>query len=167
MYNICLLITRGEFLKKAQAAMEFILTYGWVLVSVLTIIGLLYYFGVMNPVIYVAEQCIASYPFNCLGKPFVNNSELNIMLANRGDYILFFDTNDIQLPVGCSAASLCIDSECLSSRTITVNMKTLLKINCTMDNKQILRYKFKAYVTNLASGLKEELNFYIVAKVKN
>lgn len=149
---------------KAQSAMEFLVTYGWVLTAVLSIIGLLFYFGVMNPKMFITEQCISSYPFFC-GKPFVNNSEVNIMLLNKAEYGIFFNTSDIQLPYSCNSASLCDDLDCFSTKVITSNSKILLKLNCNTNDKSIIKYNFKVYITNLLSGLREELNFYIIGKV--
>jgi len=35
--------------KRAQAAMEFLMTYGWALLVVLIVIGALAFFGLLNP----------------------------------------------------------------------------------------------------------------------
>jgi len=37
------------FMKKGQAAMEFLMTYGWTVLVVLAAIGVLAYFGVLSP----------------------------------------------------------------------------------------------------------------------
>jgi len=41
--------------KKGQAAMEFLMTYGWALLVVLIAIGALAFFGVLNPSRFFAE----------------------------------------------------------------------------------------------------------------
>lgn len=46
--------------KKAQAAMEFLMTYGWAILVVLVAIGALAYFGVLNPDTMLPEKCIIS-----------------------------------------------------------------------------------------------------------
>ncbi|MFH1439828.1 MAG: hypothetical protein ABIG89_04635, partial [Candidatus Woesearchaeota archaeon] len=43
--------------KKAQAAMEFLMTYGWAILVVLVVIGALAYFGVLNPQNLLPEKC--------------------------------------------------------------------------------------------------------------
>ena len=43
--------------KKAQAAMEFLMTYGWAILVVLIVIGALAYFGVLNPQNLLPEKC--------------------------------------------------------------------------------------------------------------
>ncbi len=43
--------------KKGQAAMEFLMTYGWALLVVLVAIGALAFFGVLNPGQFLPDQC--------------------------------------------------------------------------------------------------------------
>lgn len=43
--------------KKAQAAMEFLMTYGWAILVVLAAIGALAYFGVLSPDRFMPEKC--------------------------------------------------------------------------------------------------------------
>ncbi len=44
--------------KKSQAAMEFLMTYGWAILVVLAAIGALAYFGVLNYSRFVPEHCM-------------------------------------------------------------------------------------------------------------
>ncbi len=43
--------------RKSQAALEFLMTYGWAILVVLIVIGALAYFGVLNPTIMLPEKC--------------------------------------------------------------------------------------------------------------
>ena len=45
-------------MKKAQAAMEFLMTYGWAILVVLIAIGALAYFGVLKPEKFLPEKCV-------------------------------------------------------------------------------------------------------------
>lgn len=47
-----------ETRKRAQAAMEFLMTYGWAILVVLIAIGALAYFGVLNPDKFLPEKCV-------------------------------------------------------------------------------------------------------------
>jgi hypothetical protein len=51
--------------RKAQAALEFLTTYGWAFLVILIMIGALAYFGVLNPSNLVPDKCIASGGFTC------------------------------------------------------------------------------------------------------
>jgi len=44
--------------RKGQAAMEFLMTYGWAILVVLIAIGALAYFGVLNPERFLPEKCL-------------------------------------------------------------------------------------------------------------
>jgi hypothetical protein len=49
--------------KKGQAAMEFLMTYGWAILAAIIAIGALAWFGVFRP--SVPETCTISAPFSC------------------------------------------------------------------------------------------------------
>ncbi len=51
--------------KKAQAALEFLMTYGWAILIVLITIGALAYFGVLNPTILLPEKCTFQAGLQC------------------------------------------------------------------------------------------------------
>jgi hypothetical protein len=50
---------------KAQAAMEFLMTYGWAILVVLVVIGALAYFGILKPEISLPERCELQQGFYC------------------------------------------------------------------------------------------------------
>ncbi|MEK6967598.1 MAG: hypothetical protein AABX51_03125 [Nanoarchaeota archaeon] len=51
--------------RKAQAAMEFLMTYGWAILVVLVVISALAYFGVLDPTQLLPERCIFSSVYPC------------------------------------------------------------------------------------------------------
>ncbi len=51
--------------RKGQAAMEFLMTYGWAILAAVVVIGVLAYFGVFSPSAYVPNQCLLSAVFGC------------------------------------------------------------------------------------------------------
>jgi hypothetical protein len=52
-------------MRKGQAAMEFLMTYGWAILAAVIVIGVLAYFGVFSPSTYVQNQCTLSAPMGC------------------------------------------------------------------------------------------------------
>lgn len=52
--------------KKGQAAMEFLLTYGWAILAVLVALSALAYFGVLNPSNYTPNQCTLPTGLSCI-----------------------------------------------------------------------------------------------------
>jgi len=51
--------------KKSQAALEFLITYGWVLIVSLIGISSLSFFGVMNPMKLLPDVCVVDVGFKC------------------------------------------------------------------------------------------------------
>lgn len=72
-------------MKKGQAAMEFLMTYGWAILVVLVAIGALAYFGVLSPGKYLPEQCIIGPGFSCDAFKIVGtNGAAEIIVRNGG-----------------------------------------------------------------------------------
>ena len=51
---------------KAQAALEFLMTYGWAILVVLIVIGALAYFGVLSPSNLLPEKCAFPVSLSCV-----------------------------------------------------------------------------------------------------
>jgi len=69
-----------RFNRKAQAAMEFLMTYGWAILVVLVVIGALVYMGVLNPMAMVPEKCTAPSGFIC-NSVSMNSNQLQMILT--------------------------------------------------------------------------------------
>jgi len=52
-------------MRRGQAALEFLTTYGWAFLVILVMIGALAYFGVINPNTFLPEKCMLSQEFGC------------------------------------------------------------------------------------------------------
>ncbi len=65
-------------MKKGQAAMEFLMTYGWAILVVIIAIGSLWYFGALNPSTFLPNQC---------GCEYVNMTAWNKIIENNISYI--------------------------------------------------------------------------------
>ena len=51
--------------KRGQAALEFLMTYGWAILIVLIAIGAFAYFGVLNPQRLLPKSCTVVPGFSC------------------------------------------------------------------------------------------------------
>jgi len=51
--------------RKGQAALEFLTTYGWAFLVILAMIGALAYFGVLNPSRFLPEKCLFPTGLEC------------------------------------------------------------------------------------------------------
>ena len=69
-------------MKKSQAALEFIATYGWIILGVLVVVGALAYFGYLNPERMLPERCEFTDQLKC-EEVFMSETELMFMLQNK------------------------------------------------------------------------------------
>ena len=68
--------------KKGQAAMEFLMTYGWALLVVLIAIGALASFGVLNPGQFLPETCTVAPGISCIDFSASDTDGLIVMMQN-------------------------------------------------------------------------------------
>ena len=66
---------------KAQAAMEFLMTYGWAILVVLIVISVLAYFGVLKPGGLLPEKCTFPVSISCLDQS-VSDTYITVTLQN-------------------------------------------------------------------------------------
>ena len=67
--------------RKAQAAMEFLMTYGWAILVVLAAIGALAYFDVLSPEKFLPEKCLLEPGIDCTGFK-VTATDTTLVLRN-------------------------------------------------------------------------------------
>lgn len=67
--------------KKSQAAMEFLMTYGWAILVVLAAIAALAYFGVLSPEKFLPEKCILQPGIACVSHK-VETSKITLVISN-------------------------------------------------------------------------------------
>ncbi len=68
--------------RKAQAAMEFLMTYGWAILVVLVAIGALAYFGVLNPSKFLPSSCVVTPGISCDDHRLRADGTATIVLRN-------------------------------------------------------------------------------------
>jgi len=67
--------------KRGQAAIEFLVTYGWAIMAAMLVIGALAYFGMTNPATSLPDKCIFSNSFEC--KDYhLDSTTLKLQLIN-------------------------------------------------------------------------------------
>ena len=76
--------------RKSQAALEFIMTYGWAILVVLVAIGALAYFGVLSPDRFLPSKCTLRSGIACLDHKATATS-LVIYVKNSLGYDLTVD----------------------------------------------------------------------------
>ena len=66
---------------KGQAAMEFLMTYGWAILVVLAAIAALAYFGVLSPEKFLPEKCILQPGIACVSHK-VEPTQITLVISN-------------------------------------------------------------------------------------
>jgi len=70
-------------MRKGQAAMEFLMTYGWAILVVLAAIGALAYFGVLSPDRFLPNKCTLSAGFSCTEFKVNTNGQIQMRIQNN------------------------------------------------------------------------------------
>lgn len=68
-------------MKKGQAAIEFLITYGWAIMAAISVIGALAYFGLTNPSSSLPDKCLFSNAFECRDY-YINSTSIRVKLVN-------------------------------------------------------------------------------------
>jgi uncharacterized protein (UPF0333 family) len=72
--------------KRGQAAMEFLMTYGWAILAAIIAIAVLAYFGVFNPGRYTSEMCQLGAPWTCDDNSVTSVANgVQLIIRNGGD----------------------------------------------------------------------------------
>lgn len=99
------------FPKKGQAAVEYLVTYGWAFLAILATVGVLSYFGLFNPERYIPDRCEFGKQLSCQDQylddaptvtlRFRNNFEDTIRLVDAyGDDINGIVGGSVSIGVG-------------------------------------------------------------------
>ncbi len=83
---------------KAQAAMEFLMTYGWAILVVLAAIAALAYFGVLSPEKFLPEKCILQPGIACVSHK-VEPTKVTLVISNGLGRTITINSIDVG---GCS-----------------------------------------------------------------
>jgi hypothetical protein len=133
--NLTNLNNRGENMhKKAQAAMEFLMTYGWAILVVLAAIGALAYFGVLSPDRFLPEKCTLPSGIACLDHKYEAGTGIQMSIQNGAG----FDMTGVSVSVNGTG---CVGSD-NSTAALTNGQKATFTISCTPTSG-----KFKGDVT--------------------
>ena len=90
------------FSRKSQAALEFLMTYGWAILVVLVAIGALAYFGVLSPDRFLPSKCTLPAGIACTDFKVDAPNTINVVLRNG----MGFDATGINVRAsGCTTAA--------------------------------------------------------------
>lgn len=141
-------------MKKGQAAMEFLMTYGWAIVIVLAAIGALAYFGVLSPNKLLPDRTTSQAPLPNVDNALIKASDNSIEVAfknNKGVAITLPLTGTLTPASGTTCANAAVTATyngaaVVADTTQIPNGATfLMKWDC--DATGTVGNKFKADMT--------------------
>ena len=112
--------------KKAQAAMEFLMTYGWAILVVLVAIGALAYFGVLSPDQFLPSKCTLPSGIACVDHK-ASGTSVTVVLRNGIGYDMSGILVNAEGCTGTDATPLTIANGAKAEYTLTT---------CTFDGNK-------------------------------
>ncbi len=109
------MIHNGKVSVKAQAALEFLMTYGWAILVVIVAVGAIAYFGVLDPTQFVPETCILEPGVMCLNQK-IETDKITLSLASPLQTIII---NSVSVK-DCSSSGLTTEIPQGESAVITI-----------------------------------------------
>ena len=113
--------------RKSQAALEFIMTYGWAILVVLVAVGALAYFGVLSPDRFLPSKCVMQSGIACLEhKVDANGGAAGIgQVQVRIQNSLGQDLTNVEARVGMPCGGVTVVGN------VPNGVPTLINIDCT------------------------------------
>jgi len=155
--------------KRAQAAMEFLTTYGWAFLVILVMIGALAYFGVLNPQTSVADRCMAPPGFLCENYQ-LNTESQKIRLRNTlGATINIISDTSLRITKPEAYANCTIVSY------NNIQTDDLIDVTCTGNSQNVnprdgekikLDLEFRYYKTDSGIGFNKPAKVQLVSTVQ-
>jgi len=161
-----------NFGRRGQAALEFMMTYGWAILVVLAAIGALSYFGILNPSKFTPDTCFTTSGFSCSGKPVVNNTMVAFSIMNGLGYTANLDDATISYS---STLSSCKNTYFCARGNITCNVSnttvedgagiTVVLSGCDFSTLNVVKGEVTIPYINPMSRLQESIIVSVTGKL--
>ena len=153
--------------KKSQAALEFLMTYGWAILVVLVAIGALAYFGVLSPDKFLPSKCTLPAGIACadfkLDSKTGTGGTVSVVLRNG----LGFDASGVVVSAsGCTST--------VATALTNGEQKTFAPTPCSLDadtsTKLVSGSKYNGQInvsyTNIDSNLAHKVQGSILGRAE-
>ena len=121
-----------KFLRKSQAALEFLTTYGWAFLVILIMIGTLAYFGVLKPSRLLPDRCSIGPEFECRDFQLSQTDDtIKIKLKNNVGEPINIDS--MAVSTESATALFCSGSPGISGTWPVGNIRDFIFSSCNSD----------------------------------
>jgi uncharacterized protein (UPF0333 family) len=139
--------------RKGQAAVEFLMTYGWAILAAIIAIGVLAYFGVFSPGKYVVGQASVTAPFYA-NSYSVKTTGVSVELKNNGGEDVTINTVTI---AGCGTGNV--------NASVIANAQTVVTVPCTLTSGNSFKGDVTINYRKAGSGLDLQSTGTVAGKV--
>lgn len=136
--------------KKGQAAMEFLMTYGWAILVVLAAIGALAYFGVLSPDRFLPEKCTLPSGMACLDSTWTSSDGVTAVIQNSAG----FDMSGVTVSVSPASGTACNGSLSYVASTSSTSNEN----STSLTDGEKKTYRLTSGCTGLTGKFKGDLN---------
>jgi hypothetical protein len=140
--------------KKAQAAMEFLMTYGWAILVVLVAVGALAYFGVLNPGRFLPSSCTIGPGLACGEFKVTSGTGLTEVYVRNG---IGKSMGTIVMNLSQTSGSMCSGSV-NNPVTIVDGAQQQFNFTCSDAVSASVGDRFKATITFVYTAAGEQLS---------
>lgn len=148
--------------RKGQAAMEFLMTYGWAILVVLVAIGALAYFGVLNPSSFLPSSCTIGPGIGCDDYKVSTGTAQLILRNGMGN-----DLSSVRVSLGgCTASAEADGNDAWNDGDILGSTDGITLTGCSNG---AIGSKFKQDVTltySSSSGINHSIIGQITTKIE-
>jgi len=142
---------------KAQAALEFLTTYGWAFLVILIMIGTLAYFGILSPSKLLPNRCNMGTEFQCIDYRIIESgatSQVDLRLKNNVGEPITLPSSPAGISVGTETTAN------LACTTVTPALPITMKAGEVVDF--VLGSCANMAAIGLIKGEKGKINISIV-----
>ena len=143
-------------MKKAQAAMEFLMTYGWTILVIIIAGGALVYFDVLNPGKFLPDSCSIE-GFLCTDFKVDSNDAELYLTNNVGD-----DINITEISLGTATNDTGMIMQLGASQRIVIDVEDLVLIAGSRF-KETLKIEY----TTTTSGISHTNSGEIITNIES
>lgn len=112
--------------KRGQAAMEYLMTYGWALLVIVLVLGALIYLGVLNPGARVQDNCNLPIGFKCEVASLRGDGTLSLKITNQQAITLY------NVQVGCITGTG-IETKAVTGTKADLAPGSSANLNCKLE----------------------------------
>ena len=128
--------------KKGQAAMEFLMTYGWAILAAIIAIGVLAYFGVFNPGTFISNSITVNAPFGVTQELSIQTGSIGFVLRNGGGDRVNITSIEV---VGCGTATYLLTADQIvadgGTKLVSVTCAPVLVLDDKFKGSVIISYR--------------------------